>query len=82
MPGAPDVGKCANSECHHRFHRLGEGKVWAFSVSDPHAWGLPAHLRQKAVWLCDECAARMYVRLDRKHHSIQLVHKVLRKHVA
>jgi hypothetical protein len=82
MPHAPDVAKCANLECNRRFHRLGEGKIWAFPVEDPKPWGLPAHLRQKVVWLCDECAELMYVRLDRKHHAIHLVRKAVRRHVA
>jgi hypothetical protein len=82
MPDAPDVSKCASSECNRRFHKLGEGKVWAFPIFDPESWGLPAHLRQKIVWLCDRCAEEMYVRLDRKHHVIQLVQRHPRKRVA
>ncbi len=78
MPDAPDISKCANAECDRRFHRMGEGKLAVFPVSDPKAWGLPGHLRQKAVWLCDRCADQMYVRLDRKHHQILVV----RRHAA
>jgi hypothetical protein len=69
----PDIGSCANPNCNSEFKRLGEGRLFAFLVDDPAAWGLPEHAKQKAVWLCDECASRMHVRLDRRHHTIQIV---------
>jgi hypothetical protein len=82
MPDVPDVSQCANPECDRHFRRLGEGKLWVFPIFDPKPWGLPAHLRQKVVWLCDECAEEMYVRIDRKRHVIQLARRPLRTRVA
>lgn len=66
---------CANSNCNAHLHRMGDGKLYAFPVDDPKSWGLPPHLKQKVVWLCGECAGNMYVRLDRRHHRVQLVHR-------
>lgn len=74
MGDVPGVHTCANSKCHEQFRRLGDGKLYAFTVDDPQNWGLPAHLKQKVVWLCSACADLMYVRLDRRHHRVQLVH--------
>jgi hypothetical protein len=45
----------------------------AFLVDDPAAWGLPEHAKQKVVWLCDECASQMHIRLDRRHHAVQFI---------
>jgi hypothetical protein len=71
----PDVNECANPSCSAKFLRLGEGHLSVFPVDDPNAWGLPKHSRQKAVWLCNECASTMYVRLDRRRHLIHVAHK-------
>jgi hypothetical protein len=42
-------------------------------VNDPLAWGLPEDVKQKVVWICDECSQRYRLRLDRKQHTIELV---------
>lgn len=75
MPDTPVVSSCANPKCSSQFRRLGEGKLAVFAIDDPVAWGLPEQTKQKAVWLCNACAAEMYIRLDRRHHTVQLVHK-------
>lgn len=71
----PDVNECANPSCRAKFLRLAEGHLSVFPVDDPKAWGLPKHSRQKAVWLCNECASTMYVRLDRRRHLVHVAHK-------
>lgn len=75
MPNTPRVSKCANPECDSEFRRLREGTLAVFPVNDPLAWGLSENTRQKAVWLCHTCASQMYVRLDCRHHIVQLVRK-------
>lgn len=75
MPDKTRISVCANPNCGSEFRRLGEGTLAVFSVDDSEEWGLPKHKKQKAVWLCNECASQMYVRLDRLHHAVQLVHK-------
>jgi hypothetical protein len=72
---SPDLRKCANPDCEQKFHRLGTGCLTVAHLSDPEAWGLPTHVKQKAVWLCEKCSARYLVRLDQKAHTIHLVHK-------
>jgi hypothetical protein len=52
---------------------LGEGKISVISIDDPQAWGLPEHAKQKVVWLCDECAPLLDIRVD---HGSSLVHLV------
>ena len=71
----PVVSTCANDQCSARFDRLGKGKLAVFPISNPQAWGLPPSSRQKVVWLCDRCAEHYYVRLHRRAHSVQVVHK-------
>jgi hypothetical protein len=80
MGDIPGVHTCANTNCHQEFRRLGDGKLYAFTVDDPQNWGLPAHLKQKVVWLCSACAGSMYVRLDRRRHRVQLVHHQAETH--
>jgi hypothetical protein len=75
MSDTPRISICANPNCGSKFMRLGEGRLAVFSVNNSEAWGLPKHKKQKAVWLCNECASQMYVRLDRLHHAVQLVYK-------
>ncbi len=75
MSGLPDVSTCANPKCHAEFKRLGEGRLSVFRVDDPESWGLPSDLRQKVLWLCDHCAATVYLRLDRRHKTVQVVHR-------
>jgi len=72
---APDVSTCANHECSARFDRMGKGKLAAFPVQDPEAWGLLPSARQMVVWLCEQCAEHYYVRLHRRRHAVQVVHK-------
>ncbi len=68
-----EISKCANPECKRRFHRLGQGCLKVLPVTDPLAWGLPEHVKQKVVWICEVCSARYYVRFDRRRHSVQLI---------
>lgn len=82
MGNIPGIDACANSACNQAFRRLGDGKLYAFSVDDPERWGLPVHLKQKVVWLCSACADSMYVRLDRRRHSVQIVHRHAAAHHA
>lgn len=73
VTGVPDVSSCANPQCNATFNRLGEGKLMIFPIDDATEWGLPKEAKQKAIWLCRECASHMYVRLDRRRHVVQLV---------
>jgi len=75
MDARSDVSMCANPECKSKFKRFGDGELFVFSVSDAKAWGLPAHVRQKVLWLCDGCCSKYYIRFDRRHHAAQIVHK-------
>ncbi len=56
--------KCANPECHAEFKRLGTGKIYSLPVTQSQAWGLPADVKQKVVWLCSKCAASKDVEFD------------------
>ncbi len=69
------LGKCANPECHSEFKRLGEGRIYTLQVSDPQRWGLPAHVKQKVVWLCARCDHHKKVRFDREHCQVLLVNR-------
>jgi hypothetical protein len=75
MDARSDVSKCANPDCKSKFVRLGQGELFVFSVADPRAWGLPSHIKQKVFWLCDGCCTKYNVRIDRRHHLAQVVHK-------
>jgi len=75
MNAKSDVAMCANPECKSKFVRLGAGELFVFSITDPQAWGLPSHVKQKVFWLCDGCCTKFYVRFDRRHHSAHIVHK-------
>ena len=72
MP-APLLGKCANPECKAEFKRLGTGKIYTLPVSQPQAWGLPAHIKQKVVWLCANCAAANRVEFDEERFEVRVV---------
>lgn len=74
MP-APALGKCANPECKAEFKRLGTGKIYTLHATRPHAWGLPAHIKQKVVWLCSKCAMKWEVQFDTQHHEVLLVRR-------
>jgi hypothetical protein len=75
------VDKCANPECAAQFKRLGTGKLYTLPVSRPQVWGLPAHIKQKVVWLCPTCATTNDVEFDPRHHQIRVVtrHRAHRK---
>ena len=75
MAETPEVGVCANAACNVEFRRMGEGKLYVFPVPDPQNWGLPEHMKQKVVWLCGQCSATMYVRLDRRRHLVHVAHR-------
>ncbi|HZU22270.1 MAG TPA: hypothetical protein VE998_05515 [Terriglobales bacterium] len=75
MTSVPDLNTCAGPGCTQEFRRLGDGKLYAFTVDEPEKWGLPPHLKQKVVWLCSQCSASLYVRLDRRRFRVQVVHR-------
>jgi hypothetical protein len=70
-----DIATCINPDCAQKFLRLGEGYLTAYDVSDPVAWGLPPYAKQKVVWICEECSRLYFIRLDRRHHTVSLVHR-------
>jgi len=76
MSDNPDISSCANPKCGSEFKRLGEGRLAVYLVDDPVAWGLPEHIKQKALWLCDACDSQMYIRLDRRRHVVRFVRKL------
>jgi len=76
MPDNPDISSCANPKCGSEFKRLGGGNLTVYLVDDPVAWGLPEHIKQRALWLCDTCASQMYIRLDRLRHVVRFVRKL------
>jgi hypothetical protein len=82
MDAKSDVSKCANPKCGSKFVRFGEGELFVFPLSDPHAWGLPAHVRQKVYWLCERCCTSYYIRLDRRHMAAQVIHRPVRHSAA
>ncbi len=78
VASAPSLDTCANPTCPTKFKKLGEGVLFAKSVDDALAWGLPQGKTQKVVWLCAECAknfdlvfdpSRKQVLLRRRYHS-------------
>jgi hypothetical protein len=75
MDPRSDVSTCANPECSSKFVRFGEGELFVFPISDPKAWELPDKAKQKVLWLCKQCSARMTVRLDRRQHLVELVYR-------
>ena len=79
MNAKSDISTCANPDCGSKFQRLGDGELSVFHITDPQAWGLSPHVKQKVIWLCNGCCEQYYVRIDRRHHSAQLVHKPTRK---
>jgi len=70
------LGKCANPGCEAEFRRLGTGKIFSLDVSNPEAWGLPPHIRQKVVWLCSKCASTKNVQFDQQRCQVQVVSRV------
>jgi hypothetical protein len=56
----PGISRCAAPLCFTKWHRMSEGKLFAFHVKHP-----PSELRQmKNVWLCEECFESWNVTLD------------------
>jgi hypothetical protein len=70
---ASTLQKCANPECKAEFKRLGSGKLYTLAVTRPQAWGLPARIKQKVVWLCSRCALTREVEFDEQHGQVLLV---------
>ncbi len=69
----PGLRKCANPGCPTEFKRLGTGKIYSLPVNQPQAWGLPAHVKQKVVWLCAKCALSQEVQFDEVHQQVLVV---------
>ncbi len=67
--------KCANPDCEAEFKRLGKGEIYSLPVAEPQAWGLPAHVRQKVVWLCSDCAETKQVKFDQQHFRILVINR-------
>ncbi len=63
-----NLASCANPECRNEFRRLGEGKLFVrpagTSEKEP---------KQKALWLCPECARDFDLRFDRRLDEYRLV---------
>ena len=66
----PGLRTCANHDCHTEFKRLGDGRIYTMPVTEPQAWGLPPHSKQKVVWLCGRCAMTKEVQFDRQHFQV------------
>lgn len=75
MDARSDISTCANPKCHTKFVRFGDGELYVFHVADPQAWGLSTKSNQKVVWLCGKCCHGYFVRLDRRHHSVQVLNR-------
>jgi hypothetical protein len=67
--------KCANPECQAEFKRLGTGRIYTLQVNKPLAWGLPAQIKQKVAWLCQNCALTYEVEFDQQHCQVLLVRR-------
>jgi hypothetical protein len=69
------LGKCANPECRCEFKRMGTGRIYTLHVSDPQRWGLPAHTKQKVVWLCAKCDHHKKVQFDHEHAQVLVINR-------
>ncbi len=67
-----NLASCANPECRNEFRRLGEGKLFVRPAGK-------SDVKQKALWLCPECAQQFDLRYDRHLHEYRLVRH---RHVA
>lgn len=65
-----NLASCANPECGRKFKRLSEGKLFV-----RHAEKNDQGLKQKALWLCPECAERFDLRFDRHMQDYTLVRR-------
>ncbi len=76
---APSLDTCANPTCRAKFKKLGEGVLFAKSVDDALAWGLPRGKRQKVVWLCAECAKNFDLVFDHSKKHVVLQRRTARR---
>lgn len=67
------LGKCINPGCGAEFKKLGTGKIYSSPVTQPLAWGLPSHVKQKVVWLCSKCATTKQVEFDQQRCQVLVV---------
>ena len=67
------LGKCVNPACSTEFKRMGTGQIYTLPVKRPQAWGLPAHVKQKVVWLCSKCALNKRVEFDQECCQVLVV---------
>jgi hypothetical protein len=57
------LAKCANPSCSKPFRYLHEGKLYRLEAGQPNGRGLSQH--SEWFWLCDQCAARVTLRVER-----------------
>jgi len=69
-----NLASCANPECGKEFKRLGEGKLFVRPAGQN-----DKETKQKALWLCPECAEHFDLRYDRRQEEYSLVR---RRHAA
>jgi hypothetical protein len=72
MAGAPNLDSCTNPECTAKFKKLGDGVLFAETVDNPLAWGLPRGKKQKVVWLCAGCAKVFDLAFDASERQVVL----------
>ena len=65
-----NISQCANPECMQEFTRLGEGKLFV----RPGGRG-DKGLKQKALWLCQNCAEQFDLRFDRREQEYHMVRR-------
>ena len=75
MEATATIAECANPGCSAAFQRFGAGQLFVFPITDPLDWNLPAHAKQKVVWLCPGCCEHLYVRLNRRKRKVQIINK-------
>ena len=69
-----NLASCANPACGKEFKRLGEGKLFVRPAGKS-----DKETKQKALWLCPECAKQFDLHYD---HRLQEYNLVQRRHVA
>ncbi len=82
IAGVPDLQTCVNPECTAAFKKLGDGILFAKTVDDPLAWGLPSGKKQKVVWLCSGCAKTRDVVFDTARKQVVLQPRPARRKAA
>jgi hypothetical protein len=65
-----NLASCANPECRNEFKRLGEGKLFVRPAEKD-----DTGLKQKALWLCAECAQHFDLRYDRHLQEYSLIRR-------